>query len=152
MVKLFLAISLALLSACASPALFSQPGTERLPPSGTAQVFREFCTGGNRGLIHFDSLNGSTVRDNPSFKGGWPTKLVLTPGAHTIGLDFKAPGFQGNSSISHTFESGKVYLIKYRRVTEDTYRAWIEQLPLAGEIEATTVFCTQAEPFSESRY
>jgi hypothetical protein len=149
MVKRYLVVSCVLASACASPILYRQQGTENLVPSSTAQVFREFCIGGNRGLVHFDSLDGLTVRDNPSFKGGWPMKLVLTPGVHTIGLDFKAPGFQGDTSITHNFEGGKVYLVKYKRISYETYRTWIELLPLNGEIDAEKVFCTQAEPFTE---
>ena len=157
--KLSACLSILFLAACAAPPTsFVQPSAQGLPPSAVAQVFREFCVGGGRGLIHFESLDGTNVQHNQVATGGWPIKLVVMPGRHTVGVNYQAPDsspfarWNGHTSLAHDFKAGKVYLLKYRRTSVDRYRAWFDILPLHGEVEATQVFCTYHDTFASARH
>lgn len=132
-----------------APPLYTQPGAEHQVVAQTAQVFREFCVGGNRGLVHFDSLDGISVTSDWSGVAGWPIKLVVLPGTHSLRLLMLAPAtsiwsnWRGFTEVQHDFRGGTSYLIKYRRVAEDQMKVWIEEMPTQGDIAPSTVFCSQ---------
>ena len=101
------------------------------------------------------AIDGVSVTNTGSEYSGWPIKLMITPGLHTITLNAYAPAnsiwdyWQGLVDVEYDFESGKSYLLRYRRKAKDKIEVWVDNIPIDGEISPNTVFCMQKEQFHE---
>ena len=122
--------SSSLLVGCsATPPIFLEQGATNLPPRETAEISREFCIGGGRGLIHFTALDGQRIGGAI----GATAKLVVTPGRHTVEVLYLAPDstifarWEGAMRLTHDFEANSSYVLRYERTDIDRYRAWIEK-------------------------
>ena len=146
--RLTVAVLFACLAGCASAPM----ATHVDPTAGTdgATLVKEVCLGKGRGLVHFTGI------DATKFKQFQAQKLFVSPGEHTIGIVYMAPGASWNVSgegltpVTYNFEARGNYIVRYRRTGAKDYKVWIEPID-ASRTQAPNSVCLQPA-FEDSKY
>ena len=136
-----------LVAACSSLSVpttgtYTEPGSS----GSTASVLvKEHCLGEGVGVVHFQQLDTITF---PAFQ---IAKVVLAPGRRTVSVSYFTTDRVmshrvGGASLTHDFQPGKAYIVRYRRTDAAHFRAWIEDIDPQRTVSVNTN-CMQPIPW-----
>ena len=140
---------LALLAACSSLSVpttgtFTEPGSSG---SAASVLVKEHCLGEGVGVVHFQQL------DAVSFPAFQIAKVVFVPGRRTVSVSYFTTDRVmshrvGGVSLTHDFQPGKAYIVRYRRTDATHFRAWIEDIDPQRTV-SVNANCMQTIPWRE---
>lgn len=125
-----------LVSACSSLSV---------PTTGT---YTEPGSGGSTASVLVKELQQLDTITFPAFQ---IAKVVLAPGRRTVSVSYFTTDRVmshrvGGASLTHDFQPGKAYIVRYRRTDAAHFRAWIEDIDPQRTVSVNTN-CMQPIPW-----